>query len=216
MIEVCCSTCGATFAKRAAEVKRTKHHCCSQKCAEAFRKQASAAYHGARASNKRGELTQAVLKSFLEYDALTGVFTRVAVAHSSHAKVGDVAGSVDSHGYLRIYVDGRQYKAHRLAWMYLYGSWPLGEIDHIDHDKQNNAASNLRDVPRSVNQQNRASSTSSTSGLLGVISTPSGRRYVARIRVSGLSKHLGVYRSSRAAHLAYVAAKRLHHEGNTL
>lgn len=216
MIEVCCSICGKTFAKRATDVKRTKHHCCSQLCAKAFREKASAAYHGTRVSTKRDELTQGVLKSFLRYDPLTGVFTRIAVAHSSHAKVGDIAGSVDSRGYLRIYVDGRQYKAHRLAWLYLHGSWPSGEIDHIDHNKQNNAAANLRNVPRNVNQQNRASSTSSASGLLGVTTTLGGRRYVARIRVSGLSKHLGVYRSSRAAHLAYVAAKRLHHEGNTL
>lgn len=202
--------------KMKAEIKRSTAHCCSKRCKLEFMKQQSRAYHGKRAESKAATLTVDDLRSQLHYDEVTGVFTRIAVAHSSHAKIGDRAGYVDAAGYVRIFVLGRQYRAHRLAWLYLHGTWPAGEIDHIDSNKLNNAANNLRDVPKNINQQNRKRSTRSVSGLLGVTSSPDGSRHVARIRIGGITRRLGSFRTAEEAHEAYVAAKRLGHPGNTL
>lgn len=216
MIKVPCTICGASFMKLTAEVNRSTAHCCSRRCKLTFMKQQSHAYHGKWSESKASALTLDDLRGQLHYDEVTGVFTRIAVAHSSHAKVGDQAGYVDAAGYVRVFVLGRQYKAHRLAWFYLHGAWPAGEIDHIDSNKQNNAASNLRDVPKHINQQNRKRSTRSVSGLLGVTSSSDGSRNVARIRIGGTTRHLGSFRTADEAHEAYVDAKRLNHPGNTL
>ncbi|MFX4377260.1 HNH endonuclease, partial [Acinetobacter baumannii] len=41
-----------------------------------------------------------------------------------------------------------------MAWLYVHGVHPTGQIDHIDGDPLNNRISNLRDVSHAVNQQN--------------------------------------------------------------
>ena len=76
-------------------------------------------------------LTQDRLKELFNYDSATGVFTRIKTT-SSRAMKGFIAGSVSSHGYLRIRIDGRVYFAHRLAWLYEFGEFPLGIMDHIN------------------------------------------------------------------------------------
>ena len=216
MIEVSCTVCGSLFMKLMAEVKRSKNHCCSRHCAQAFMQQKATTYRLKWNESKPNLLTQDSLRSQLHYDEVTGVFTRIAIAHSSKAKVGDIAGFIDASGYVRIFVLGRQYKAHRLAWLYLHGTWPTGEIDHIDSNKKNNSANNLRDVPKPINQQNRKTPTRSASGLLGVTRSTRGNRYVARIRVGGTTKYLGSFLTAEDAHLAYITAKRKNHEGCTI
>jgi hypothetical protein len=72
-------------------------------------------------------LTVTRLREVLHYDPITGIFTWL-VSLSNH--VGKVAGSLDGTGRVRIRVDGREYGAHRLAWLYMTGNWPVNEIDH--------------------------------------------------------------------------------------
>jgi hypothetical protein len=64
-----------------------------------------------------------------------------------------------------------------------------------------------------MQNQRRARSDSST-GLLGVSKNGSGWR--AEIRVDGKKINLGTHKTPELAHLAYVNAKRKHHEGCTL
>ncbi len=67
--------------------------------------------------------------ALLDYNPETGIFTR-KVKTNPRAMVGYVAGSPNSHGHLRIAIDGVQYYAHRIAWLMVYGVWPHMEIDH--------------------------------------------------------------------------------------
>ncbi len=62
----------------------------------------------------RPELTAEQLRSILNYDPETGIFTR-KVRTSTSVKVGDVAGWPSGDGYLQITVQSRKYLAHRLA-----------------------------------------------------------------------------------------------------
>ena len=71
---------------------------------------------------------------------------------------GKECGTIDDKGYRRINLRfaGRAHfkiRVHRLAWFISFGSLPTGEIDHINQNKADNRLSNLRDVPKSINQR---------------------------------------------------------------
>lgn len=160
--------------------------------------------------------TQSRVLELLRYDELTGLFTwRV---DRNGMRMGDVAGTLSERNGWIISVDGKQYKAHHLAWLIVHGIWPA-LIDHRDGDKRNNAICNLRKVSQKVNVQNmrRAMRTNKSSGLLGVSASRSAvNPWKSQIRIGGVITHLGSFPTAESAHAAYVAAKRLHHEGCTL
>lgn len=58
-------------------------------------------------------------------------------------------------GYYTLRTCGINFYAHRLAWFLYHGTWPTGQIDHINGDKSDNCIVNLRDVSASINQRNR-------------------------------------------------------------
>lgn len=150
------------------------------------------------------------LRELVAYDRATGEFVR--------RSNGKPAGTLKDNGYLHFAVDGRKHGAHRLAWLYVHGEWPAGDVDHRDGVRTNNAIDNLRDVSRAINLQNlhAAKSHNKSTGLLGAyFHRPTGR-YTSRIKTLGVDKHLGMFDTAEAAHAAYIAAKRQHHEGNML
>lgn len=152
----------------------------------------------------------------LDYDPLTGLFTRKETAR--RWKAGTVLTGTLSHGYVRVWIDGHQIAAHRLAWLWMTGEWPSQDIDHLDGNRANNAWANLRNVDRSTNLENQrgAKSHNRSTGLLGAYKSPAPGRFIARISVKGKHKSLGSFDSAEEAHKAYVAAKRILHAGNTL
>lgn len=159
-------------------------------------------------------LTHARLRELLHYDPNTGVFTwRVSRKGVQHA--GAVAGDMNRRGYWRICVDQRRYIASVLAWFYMTGAWPEQDIDHKDGVRHHNWWSNLREVSRSVNNQNqRRAQLGSKSGYLGV--SPNRKGWAASINADGVKHHLGTFATPQQAHAAYVDAKRRLHPGNML
>ena len=155
------------------------------------------------------------LREEVTYDSLTGEFRRAK--NSSWAKAGDIAGCTNKKEYVEFNVFGRLHRANRLAWLYVHGEWPKGVIDHKDGDRANNAIDNLRDVTNRTNCENRRKPNKNNGvGLLGVRLHASSGKFEARIRVAGHLKYLGLYATPEAAHSAYIDAKRVHHQGNTL
>ena len=146
----------------------------------------------------------------------TGAFVWLQML-SNRGPVGAQAGRVDARGYVAIGLDRRQYKAHRLAWLYMTGEWPALEVDHRDADRANNAWLNLRQLTHRHNMENeRKARSTNKSGLLGVHQCRATGRYRAAITVAGRCKQLGRFDTPELAHQAYVNAKRQLHAGNTL
>ena len=131
-------------------------------------------------------------------------------------KQGETAGSLVNE-YVSITVDAGRYRAHRLAWLYHYGSFPNGEIDHIDGNKSNNSIENLRDVSHAENMQNIKSVTrKNKDGLMGATLYKRTNRWQALIRVNGKQKHIGYFKTAIEAHQAYIKVKRELHPFGTI
>lgn len=151
------------------------------------------------------------LRRVLLYDPLTGIFER-AVRTSNRVKVGDRAGSLGHKGYLRIQFGGRQHYAHRLAWLYMTGQWPDGQIDHVNRIKTDNRWSNLRVVDNKTNHENRCDPLLNNSvGSLGVCRN--GKGFGAGIQTNGKRVWLGTFPTREEAQKAYFDAKRRLHNG---
>jgi hypothetical protein len=159
-------------------------------------------------------ITQTRLMELFNYESESGQFIRATKLPGSI--IGSVAGCAKA-GYIVIRADGVLYRAHRLAWLYVYGTWPSGEVDHINGQKSDNMISNLRDVSIAVNRQNqRRARKNNLTGRLGVTFSPQRKKFVAHICINGKTKTIGYFNTADHAHAAYVAEKRAKHEGNTL
>jgi hypothetical protein len=156
-------------------------------------------------------LTQQELRDLLDYDPETGIF-RWKVNKNSQAMAGDIAGGITRSRYRQIAIYGRKYYAHRLAWFYVYGSWPSEVVDHIDGDSRNNAISNLRECSQRQNTQNRRPNKTNPLGLLGVTFDKSRGMYKAAIGHNGRRLNVGRYNTALEASEAYWKAKKELHE----
>lgn len=161
-------------------------------------------------------LDAARLRELVTYDPETGIFKR-RVRLGNNTPMDAPCGTPMKRGELQFSVDGKNYYAHRLAWLYMTGEWPRELIDHFDTNPGNNRWSNLREAGPTVNCQNRRKpSKANQSGFLGVSPCKSTGRWRAAICVDRKQKQLGRFDTPEQAHAAYLAAKRQLHEGNTL
>ena len=150
------------------------------------------------------ELTQERLQEMLEYNANTGVFT----FRLSRGRVcaGSEAGHQRKDGYVAIMIDCRLYKAHRLAFLAMTGSFPVGQVDHRNGVRNDNRWQNLQDVSRAENGRNRGLASNNTSGYQGVSWIKRHQRWQATIHDGEKSRSLGWYRTKEDAHAAYASA----------
>jgi len=156
-------------------------------------------------------LTQELLKELLNYDPDTGIFTWKVFRGGGSPKVGEIAGSPVTDGYIKIKLAGKLRAAHHLAWLYMTGELPV-ELDHIDRNPANNRWENLRKATSHQNAHNKGKYKNNTTGYKGVFAAPSGAWH-ARIRVEGRLKFLGTFSTPELAHKAYcAAADKLHGE----
>lgn len=156
--------------------------------------------------SQRQELTAEYLRSILNYDQESGVFTW-KVSTSNRVKVGDAAGFQGGNGYLLIMVQGRRYKVHRLAWLYMSGEWPKLDIDHINRDRTDNRIENLRDVSRKQNLQNASKRSDNTSGHPGVSWHKASGKWQAKIEHNYKGIHLGLFTDIEEANAARKAGE---------
>lgn len=156
-------------------------------------------------------LTYEELRRLLFYDPKTGIFRRRIKIKKSSFSAGTIAGSVSMHGYIKIYVNGTTYLAHRLAWLYMTGSWPKAQIDHKNNIPSDNRIDNLRESNHIQNMWNQQKPKNNTSGYKGVAKQIN--RYRARIYFRGKDYSIGSFLTAKEAHEAYCKkADELHGE----
>lgn len=129
------------------------------------------------------------------YEETTG-FLFWKIRPATKVRAGDVAGWVDSRGYVRVLFKGRKYQAHRIIWDILNPQNPVGtdeEIDHIDHDRANNRPHNLRKASRNLNMCNKTLYKNNRSGVPGVCWRKDISKWAVRVNSGGIHLHLGMF-----------------------
>lgn len=150
-------------------------------------------------------MNQEYLKSILEYNLDTGIFTW-KVNKSRRSKVGSVAGYIDN-GYVRIEIDGKSYKAHRLAWLYLHGEMPDNLIDHANSNRSDNRINNLRQATYQKNSENYRTPKTNKSGVKNVSWYKQLNKWVVSISIKGVKKTIGYFDDLEFAELVAIEAR---------
>ena len=154
-------------------------------------------------------ITQEFLRKGFLYEPETGDFYR-KLKYGGWKIVGVTP---NSDGYRRVGIFGTSYYIHRLIWLYMTGNWPPIDIDHVDRNPGNNRWNNLRLASRSQNTINSRLLDRNTSGVRGVCWNPIKSRWMARISLNGVRRHLGYFDSIEEAEQVYLlAAAELHEE----
>ena len=105
-------------------------------------------------------------------------------------KKGDIAGSVNSAGYMFIVLKGVKFLAHRAVFLMINGKLPK-YIDHIDGNKLNNKIENLRACTFSQNVCNKPKPKNNTSGEKGVYWDKNRGKWKVQMELLGKQHHFG-------------------------
>lgn len=150
-----------------------------------------------------------LLRTLLNYNPDTGIFSWKARKEKRFdVNFADrTAGTKTKSGYVTIRFKGKRALAHRLAWLYVQGIWPVGVIDHIDRDRSNNRIVNLRDCSHQENILNR--NVLPSSGVKGVYFRRKRKKWLARGYVDGKIKCFGSFTTMEEAIGSYERNKNL-------
>lgn len=91
------------------------------------------------------DLTQKRLREMMDYDPDTGLF-RWREAGRGQIVGAIVPSKINADYHRVIYVNGLTYAAHRLAWLWYYGTPMPKRIKHINGDTEDNRIDNLKDT----------------------------------------------------------------------
>ncbi len=141
---------------------------------------------------KKERLTQERLKDLLNYDPDTGIFAWKVGRRG--VKRGSIAGTPNAYGYIRICIDGKNFYASRLAFLWVEGYFPENDVDHIDRDRSNNRWLNLREASRSCNMRNCGIICNNKSGVTGVSWDKLSSKWRSDITIYGKSVPLGRFK----------------------
>lgn len=156
------------------------------------------------------DLTQKILLECLSYDKGTGLFTWLdrPASHFNTKRgrsifkavyAGKQAGDLSREGYVVIGLFGKLYKAHRLAWMHVFGELPKDWIDHINRNRSDNRIENLRLATPKLNAENASMRSDNRSGVKGVSWHQKSKSWVAQISHHRKKIHIGCFQTVEAA-----------------
>ncbi len=156
-------------------------------------------------TENESKLTYEYVTSILEYYPDTGVF--LWLVDGDNFKKADVADKGGSSKYYRyISINDNTFMAHRVAWLCVMREWPKEQIDHVDHVKNNNIFSNLREVSNAENSRNMPLSKNNKSGVSGVIQCKQKTKWLAQINVNKQPLILGYFEDKFEAICARLSA----------
>jgi hypothetical protein len=149
------------------------------------------------------------LRALLEYNPATG-FLRYRSKLCTTRPKGWFRGSKGMRDYWRIYIDGRNYLVHVIAYVIVKGRWPRFEIKHRNRDHGDNRWSNLRHATHRQVMYNLKRSRNNKTGFRGV-SRFGERRYRAGLNKKYKRIDLGLFDSVQRAAEAWHSAARRHY-----
>ena len=160
---------------------------------------------------KTADITTEYVRSILDYNPVTGEFIHKKRGYAPwDAKwYGKIAGTIDGQGRCQLWINKKSYRAHRIAWLIMTGSFPDNQLDHINMNKDDNRFGNLRKATRSQNHMNRRAYSNNKLGCKGV--HRHGSKFRAMIKKDGEQICLGLYPCVEQAKAAYANASVLMH-----
>ena len=136
------------------------------------------------------KLTQTQIKSLFTYKD-GELYWKIA---KQKIHIGDKAGSLNKiTGYYKIGINGKQYRTHRLIYLYHHGYLPK-YIDHINCNKSDNNIENLREVTNSQNGMNSKSYKNSSSKYKGVCWNKRDKNWASYIKFNYKLINLGQFK----------------------
>jgi len=148
------------------------------------------------------QITYEEVRQLFDYEPDTGKFIR-RLTTSSRARKGDVAGCLNTGGYLVVRIGSKLHYVHRLIYLWMTGDWPEEDIDHINRKRSDNCWENLRATSRSQNLHNREIAS-------GVYWASRDSVWVASIQVHGIKTHIGQHKDRAVAEAMYAREKERH------
>ena len=148
-------------------------------------------------------LTAERLREVAVYDPATGGWSRPIRVDSRGRKCGGQKLGCDKDGYVVIRIDYVLYRAVRLAFLYMTGAWPIGEVDHRNTIRNDDRWNNLRDATQGLNNANRYKYKNNKVGIKGVVFDKARHRYKAQITVGGKTRWICNSSCPAAAAFAY-------------
>lgn len=163
--------------------------------------------------DKEQNLTYDLIREYFHYDPDSGDFIS-ARKNCKRILLGDSVGTISKKGYRVIQFRGKLYQAHRMAYLYMTGSWPENVIDHINGNRSDNRWSNLRNATHGQNKTYSKRNKNNKSGKCGVSKRvyPSGKIvWGVRINIDGKETHLGFFSSFEEAKNVRIKAEQTHY-----
>jgi hypothetical protein len=142
------------------------------------------------------------LHELFRYDPDTG---KLYWRHSYRGPIraGDEAGTINADGYRVVKIRQKRFMAHHIVFAMHNGRWPYPEVDHRNHNTDDNRIQNLREATRLQNCRNLRAK--------GYRFETARNRWLVRIVINGRQTNLGRYKTEAEAKAVYDAAKRIHY-----
>jgi len=139
-------------------------------------------------------IDQETVKKLFHYDAESGMLIW-RFGNGRNVKPWQEVKAKNGNGYYTAKIHGKSYLAHRLAWLYVHGSFPNKYIDHKNRIRNDNRLCNLRDVNTTDNAQNISLPNHNKSGYIGVSWIKSHNCWTVYVKVNKKNKWLGYYKN---------------------
>lgn len=161
--------------------------------------------NSAESGVKKSNLSVDTVRNMFDYNPDTGIFTWKNPT-SKRVSVGQRAGVVSQNGRRYIGVLGEHISAHRLAWFYVHGVWPVSNLAQLDGNYDNCSLVNLREETPGETARKAIMRCTNRSGARGVSWKADKKLWQATITRHGQRVFLGTFDTVDEAAAAYEKA----------